>query len=332
MPPEIAFLQLSQDAVLVGEGPFESLSEPPVSGVAFYRNDFSLSDPRPWKVPTRWQEASDFHLWDPVEAPVVDWKPVAKDGFATAFERITAAFDNGVQLEKLVPVVTETGRLRKGDLRAAGIRAFREPGRHVRAYGYWNPQGGWIGATPEDFMTLSPSRLETMALAGTASPDEEVGFRSDPKQIREQALVVEGIREALGGEMREASREVLELEGLRHFLTRLEMPLRAPVDVNALIRQLHPTPAVGYWPRTAAVSGLYEAIRSELGSPSSFAAPFGAWHESVFHSVVAIRQVAWSGDDVALPSGCGLIRESVMENEWIELALKRDAVKSAFGL
>jgi menaquinone-specific isochorismate synthase len=52
----------------------------------------------------------------------------------------------------------------------------------------------------------------------------------------------------------------------------------------------------------------------------------------VFHAVVTIRGVHWKGDDISIPSGCGVIEASRLVNEWRELGLKRDAVKRGFGL
>ena len=54
--------------------------------------------------------------------------------------------------------------------------------------------------------------------------------------------------------------------------------------------------------------------------------------DGVLSVVVAIRMVAWRGKDVFLPSGCGVIEESRLVNEWRELRLKRDAVKQVFAL
>ena len=39
--------------ILVGYGPFSALAEPPAGGIAFYKNDFSLSEKKPWLVPDR---------------------------------------------------------------------------------------------------------------------------------------------------------------------------------------------------------------------------------------------------------------------------------------
>ena len=46
-----------------------------------------------------------------------------------------------------------------------------------------------------------------------------------------------------------------------------------------------------------------------------------------FEALVAIRMIGWKGDEYVLPSGCGVIEESRLVNEWRELALKRSAVR-----
>ena len=76
---------------------------------------------------------------------------------------------------------------------------------------------------------------------------------------------------------------------------------------------------------------LYE-YRSLLAAPSRFGAPFGVVVDGEFSSVVAIRNISWSGNDVFLPSGCGVIEESTLANEWEELALKRNSVKDILGI
>ena len=72
--------------------------------------------------------------------------------------------------------------------------------------------------------------------------------------------------------------------------------------------------------------------RERLGTPVRFGAPFGVRHGGAFHAVVAIRFVSWKGNDVCLPSGCGVIEDSVFESEWQELRLKRDSVKELLGV
>ena len=329
---DIAFLQLGPQQMVVGQGPFTSVAEAPKSGNAFYWNDFQLSDPTPWKIPARVSFHSDLEAFTGATTPQIEWSPVDQAPFSAAFGMLTQAFANGAKLEKLVPVVTERGKLIAGDLRSLASAALEHSGPKAQAYGCWDAQGGFIGATPERLLHLADGILETMALAGTAPPAERDRFACDPKRIREHALVIDGIRASLGGQVEEADREVLELDGLLHFITRLRTELKGPVDLNALIRQLHPTPAVGFLPRSDKVGAIHERITKQLSPPPAFAAPFGWLHEGTFQAVVAIRQISWIGSDVALPAGCGLIRESKLDSEWSELALKRSVVKQLLSL
>ena len=55
------------------------------------------------------------------------------------------------------------------------------------------------------------------------------------------------------------------------------------------------------------------------------------WRNGEFEALVAIRMAAWKGEDVLIPSGCGVIEESRLVNEWRELRLKREAVRASFG-
>ena len=51
-----------------------------------------------------------------------------------------------------------------------------------------------------------------------------------------------------------------------------------------------------------------------------------------FEALVAIRMISWRGEEVEVPSGCGVIEESRLVNEWRELRLKRESVRIAFGV
>ena len=72
---------------------------------------------------------------------------------------------------------------------------------------------------------------------------------------------------------------------------------------------------------------LLKEWRESLNCPPEFGAPFGLLRDGEFEALVAIRMIAWQGDDYFLPSGCGVIEESRLVNEWRELALKRSAVR-----
>jgi menaquinone-specific isochorismate synthase len=173
-----------------------------------------------------------------------------------------------------------------------------------------------------------------MALAGTARSEEREILAVDEKEIREHEFVAQSLMAKLAdlGTLIRQERNILDLGPIVHFQTLIHVDLEQPIGIDALLRKLHPTPALGPLPRTQETMELLLGWRQWLGCPPEFGAPFGLWHDKQFHAVVAIRGIWWSGQEVWLPAGCGVIEASRMVNEWRELRLKREAVKSAIGI
>lgn len=318
---------------VVGFGPFRELAEAPAGGVAFYCNDFTLSDPRPWKVPVEVRAVSclgEVGL-QPGEVEI-EWRGLEPDGFAGVFAGINEMITRGV-IEKSVPVATEWGRIAGagGDVLPGRMIVLGEP---FYSYG-WSLGGvGFCGATPELLFRLEGRKLATMALAGTAKADEREVFAVDGKEIREHEFVAQTLVAKLSdiGNVSRAGRSIMDLGQLVHFHTPITVELHADRSVDELIRRLHPTPALGPLPRTEETMRMLVEWRGELDCPPCFGAPFGLLQDGVFSSVVAIRGVHWHGRDVAVPSGCGVIEASRLVNEWRELRLKREAVMAVMGL
>jgi menaquinone-specific isochorismate synthase len=193
---------------------------------------------------------------------------------------------------------------------------------------------GFAGATPELLFDLRDRTLHTMALAGTARSEEREILAVDEKEIREHEYVAQNLMSKLAdlGSLIRHERSILDLGPIVHFQTLIEVALAEKVSVESLLRKLHPTPALGPLPRTQETMDLLLKWRESLGCPSTFGAPFGLWHDGVFRAVVAIRGIWWEQDRMMLPAGCGVIEASRMVNEWRELRLKREAVKSAIFL
>ena len=104
--------------------------------------------------------------------------------------------------------------------------------------------------------------------------------------------------------------------------------MESSFSVEDLVRRLHPTPALGPLPRTDETLVALIRWRERLLCPAEFGAPFGLWENGKFDAVVAIRGIWWDDRKVWLPAGCGVIEASRLVNEWRELRLKREAVKS----
>lgn len=336
---DLALFRLPDGRAWIGEGPFAEAAEVP-TGNAFYVNDFALSSERPWKVPSRLLEVPAGRLPDTLgvrsSRPRIVWQKPATEWFKMAFRRIRKDVLSQ-KLRKMVPVLTESGTLMPdpagADLSSLLHRVMEAP---LGLWGYARIEGecGFLGATPELLLRTTGNRLETMALAGTAKPNGRESFVKDAKEIEEHELVVGFLQDALAplGRVSKGEREVSEASGLTHFRTEVSVELDGAPDLDALVRRLHPTPAVGCLPRDEASLEKLTEYRRQLEAPDFFGAPFGLKVDGMFHAVVAIRGLGWQGGRVRLASGCGIVGGSAFDHEWRELRLKRESVARLFGL
>ena len=330
----LAVFGASDGRLLVGKGPFEVLASPPVHGVAFYRNDFSLSSPTPWFVPSGVEiiekGASLKGLND--ELPEIAWEEPGVEPFAGVFAEASEAIRSG-SIEKSVPVVTASGNLVSGS--CEGLCQVLSAGRApLRPYAWIDGVEGVAGLSPELLFQFEEGVLHAMALAGTARREEREAFGVDEKEIREHEFVAQTLMAKLSdlGITRRHPREIMDLGPLVHFHSGIDVELKEEVPIDRLISLLHPTPALGPLPRTSETMNQLVAWRQQLGCPVWFGAPFGLYNEGSFEVLVAIRMIRWQGKEVVVPSGCGVIEESRLVNEWRELRLKRESVRSAFGI
>jgi len=326
----LAWLARRDGSVVIGHGPFAESADPPAGGVAFHIQDFALQERLPWKIPSRIERTDRARLAARMAGPVqldAHWHPLDAAPFAVVFQEIMAAIHGGV-FEKTVPVVTETGTAGHdpGPVVLAAMSRQRMP---LQSYGWTWGDCGFAGATPELLFSLHGGRLETMALAGTARSEDRDVFAVDEKEIREHEYVAQTLVSKLLhlGRLERQSREILDLGPIVHFLTLIHLNLRVPMAPEDLLRQLHPTPALGPLPRTDVTLDKLLEWRDRLGCPPHFGAPFGLWDEGRFDTVVAIRGVWWQGNRLSIPAGCGIIEASRLVNEWRELRLKRETVK-----
>ena len=312
--------------IIIGHGPFTAVAEPPSTGIAFYRNDFFLSEEKPWLLPQRVEILTKNSPSAPAE---IFWEEPDPEGFTEVFQEVSAAITEGT-LEKSVPVVTEKGR---GKCSVEYLLdSLLDLPKTLRPYGWIAKDHGFLGATPEVLFRYFDGRIETMALAGTARSDERRLFAVDDKEIREHEFVAQTLISKLSdlGMVLRKERGILDLGPLVHFQTLIKVELYKYEKIQTLIERLHPTPALGPLPRTHATLALLKKWRERLDCPAEFGAPFGLLRDGDFEALVAIRMLSWRGDEFSLPSGCGVIEESRLVNEWRELALKRSAVKKIF--
>ena len=199
----------------------------------------------------------------------------------------------------------------------------------------------FLGATPERLISLHGGIASTMALAGSGlrggSPDEDEHLaerlRNDPKEVGEHAIVVDAIREALADVCErvvvDAEPRVEKLSNVQHLLSVIRGQLREGRNVLELVQRLHPTPAVGGYPRQRALELIRQLERLDRGW---YAAPIGwmgANGDGEF--VVGLRSALVSNDTATLFAGCGIVAESDPHTEYAEWGWKLRPMLSALG-
>ncbi len=322
--------------LLVGWGPLRRQSHPEPGRPSFYITDYFLDSEAPWAVPAEWEVMAAGDLaarLGPPDSLTVDWAPVEDASLQFLFRSAHSAVSGGT-LRKVVPALFEEGRIRAGDPARALLPRLPALPPSLSAYGYRIGSEGMIGATPEALFTMNGRRLETAAVAGTRGTSRRHELLSDPKERSEHDLVVRDIAAQLAplGNVTTRETALLELPGLAHLVTPIASELREHVGFDRIVAQLHPTAALGVWPRSGAgTNWLREADRGVERGP--FGAPFGAiLEDGSAICLVAIRNVIWRGDRVRIGSGAGILAESTLASERKELKRKRDQVRALFGL
>lgn len=190
----------------------------------------------------------------------------------------------------------------------------------------------FVGATPERLVQAQDGQIHTMALAGSARRDETeeedtrigVELLQSEKNNSEHAIVVAMMREALKNHCTNVyvstEPQLLKLKNVQHLKTPIVgelIPGRCILDIMA---DLHPTPAVGGFPRHAAL----EAIRStEKLDRGWYAAPLGWIGASGYGEfAVALRSGLIDGNKARLFAGCGIVADSDPQTELAESCLK----------
>lgn len=341
-------LGLTPEQILVGWGQKRELSEPPIEGPALYCPDFYLEAAKPWIEFENYEIYSKVELADLLKKEAdqgsdepLEWQPPQLSEFKSVIEVIQSEIALG-GLNKAVPVVFEKASAHLEETRR--IRLLRNVLARADKripYGYWTETSGIIGATPEILFCYNhfDQSLDTMALAGTrlTEMEKESSLLSDEKELYEHELVVQSLKQKLRkfGDMEVSPTYVWELGPICHLRTDFTVELKdkptGPEFFEKMVRQLHPTPALGI----SSSRFDFEWLKKIDGNVNRrrFGAPFGVINmKGRSRVLVAIRNIQWDHENVYLGSGCGVVAQSELEREWHELEIKRKTIKHLLDL
>ena len=190
----------------------------------------------------------------------------------------------------------------------------------------------FVGATPERLVFAQDGQIRTMALAGSAprgateQEDQQLGMEllHSAKNQQEHAIVVNMVRNALAhlcSTVQVADQShLLKLRNIQHLETLITGELLAGHSILETLQDLHPTPAVGGFPRQAALAEIRDSEQLDRGW---YAGPIG-WIDRDGHGefAVALRSGLIDGNKATLFAGCGIVADSEPESEYAESRLK----------
>src|SRR6266446_3885267 len=199
----------------------------------------------------------------------------------------------------------------------------------------------FVGATPERLMRAQDGQIQTMALAGSAprgateEEDRRIGreLLQSEKNNDEHAIVVTMMREALANLCSRIwtadAPQLLRLKNIQHLETPIVGELMPGRCLLEAIDNLHPTPAVGGFPRHAALEAIRAAERMDRGW---YAGPIG-WIDANRNGefAVALRSALVYGNEATLFAGCGIVADSDPQSEYAESCLKLQVMLRALG-
>lgn len=341
-----AIMSLSDDKLLVGWGEpsYVSLKNVNRNQPAFYFSDFFLKALQPWIQYSNWlaitkQDFNDL-LGEKNQTERCEWTIDQLERFKEAFSELNDLLQSG-NLLKGVPYLFSRSSALMNEARLhyslkKSLIALDEKKGHL--YGHWHLSRGILGITPELLFSHDLSRrktVHTMALAGTCQPSRnQDDFLNDEKELYEHQLVVRGISQHLQslGVVKIGDMQLLQLPQLTHMMTPIEIDLKETFCFEKLVNLLHPTPALGAFPRNVGEIWLRKfqqhTPRQYYGAPIGFQC-FQTGQSKCF---VGIRNVQWDQSGMRIGAGCGVVKQSHFNKEWEEIQLKIKAIQEQFQL
>ncbi|KYG91402.1 isochorismate synthase [[Bacillus] sp. KCTC 13219] len=199
----------------------------------------------------------------------------------------------------------------------------------------------FFGASPERLVKVENGRAYSSCIAGsikrgtTAEEDEALGqsLLQDSKNRGEHHYVVEMITETFEKNCTTVKvpqqPKLLKIRDIQHLYTPVEGQLAGGATILQLVKDLHPTPALGGVPRADSM----QIIRAfEPMNRGLYAAPIG-WLDADGNGefAVAIRSAALLGNAAYLYAGGGIVADSEAQSEYEETLVKFRPMLRALG-
>lgn len=198
----------------------------------------------------------------------------------------------------------------------------------------------FFGATPEKLFSLKNNILKAEAVAGSIgrgendSADEKLAneLLKSSKNVREQSSVLKFLVSQLADISEKIEYEnnpkIKKLRSIQHLISKIEAVLKPDVSIIEIIERLFPTPAVCGFPKERAIDIIQNLESFDRGLYAGILGWITPQYESEF--AVAIRSAFLKDRKLRAFAGCGIIKESESEAEFLETELKFKTIISLF--
>ena len=275
------------------------------------------------------------------EKPVVlDRKELKKEQYLQSVEKVTAVI-NAKQAEKVV-----ISRAIKLDFRetvpnASALYQISKEQPESFLFGLESDDQFFFGATPERLVKVENGKALSTCLAGstprgaTHEIDKQLGeeLLRDKKNRSEHQYVTNMIGNVFKQHCTISKvpkiPKLMKIRDIQHLYTPVEGELNPGSTLFDLVRDLHPTPALGGEPTQTALSLIRQFEPMNRGY---YAAPIG-WIDAEGNGefAVAIRSALLHGKEAYLYAGGGIVADSTSESEYAETWVKFRPMLRALG-
>lgn len=197
---------------------------------------------------------------------------------------------------------------------------------------------GFFGSTPEMLVRLERGLITSRVLAGTirrTGDDAHLALAGSSKDLEEHEYAVRSVAEALAPHCTSMnvpeSPFVLHLPNVMHLATDVTGVNKDDASALMLAASLHPSAAVGGTPTATAVrliAQLEQMDRARYAGPVGW---IGASGDGEWGIGLRSAQIENAGTLVRLFAGCGIVADSIPEDELTESKAKFIPVRDALS-
>ncbi|TWT12523.1 isochorismate synthase MenF [Planomicrobium sp. CPCC 101079] len=271
---------------------------------------------------------------------VVERQELKKEQYMDSIEKVTAII-KAKQAEKVVIARTLKLKYKESLSPASALYQVSKEQPESFLFGLEAEDQFFFGATPERLVKVENRQALSTCLAGstprgkTVDRDAELGedLLRDRKNRSEHQYVVAMISKVFAEHCRETfvpkTPALMKTRDIQHLYTPVKGELKAGATLFDLVRDLHPTPALGGEPKQTALSLIRQYETMNRGY---YAAPIG-WVDAQGNGefAVAIRSALLNEKEAYLYAGGGIVEDSTPESEYSETWVKFRPMLRALG-